>query len=314
MLVFRSIEQVQHKLKNPAITIGNFDGVHRGHKALFKRVKHWAEELNGQSAVMTFDPHPAEVLFPGKPLSFITSHQKKLDLIESCGIDAAIVIPFSHEFSRISATDFVEDVLVAKIGVKAVVVGYDYRFGHSREGDIEFLRRMGEKHGFQVDIVSGIKMDDTVVSSTAIRQMIIQGKMREANRLLGRCFEVSGTVIAGRKRGVTLGFPTANILMPSLTSPRTGVYAVKAEVNGKTYGGAANLGYNPTFGDTDLSLEVHLFDFSGDIYGMPITIRFIDRLRDEKRFSGPDELVRQIRDDVNSAKKILAEIQENDGR
>jgi len=306
MQVFHGIQTVQRKLKNPAITIGNFDGVHKGHQALFQRVKQLAEELNGESVVVTFDPHPLEVLFPKKAPSFITSHRHKLDLIASCGIDATIIIPFDHEFSRMSAREFVEAVLVEKIGARAIVVGHDYRFGHSREGDIAFLKKLGEQYGFKVQIVTGLRANDSVVSSTAIRQMIVSGNIKEANRLLGRFFEVSGTVIPGRKRGVSLGFPTANIRMPAITSPRTGVYVVQAEVDGKTYGGAANLGYNPTFGDTDLSLEAHLFDFDQDIYGKPITVRFIDRLRNELRFSSPAELAAQIRKDVDTAKKILA--------
>jgi riboflavin kinase / FMN adenylyltransferase len=304
MEVFRGIEGIE--LKNPAITIGNFDGVHRGHQELFRKVKHWAEKLNGQSVVITFNPHPIEVLFPGKPLSFITSHEQKLQLIADCGIDAAIIIPFSHEFSKMSAREFVRDLLVGKFGVKAIVVGHDYRFGHSREGDIDFLKQMGGEYGYEVDTVSGIKMNDMVVSSTAIRQMILKGNVKEANDLLGRFFEVSGTVIPGRQRGITLGFPTANIRMPAQASPRMGVYIVEVEVEGNRYGGAANLGYNPTFGDTDLSLEVHIFDFNQDIYGKPITIRFIDRIRDEKRFSGPEELVEQIWKDVKIAKEVLS--------
>lgn len=308
MQVFHGIQTVQRKLKNPAITIGNFDGVHKGHQALFQKVKQLAEKLNGDSVVMTFDPHPLEVLFPQKIPSFLTSHLKKLELIERCGIDATIVVPFDHEFSRMSAREFVETVLVEKIGIKAIIVGYDYRFGHSREGNIDFLRQLGEQHGFMVETVSGISVDDTVVSSTAIRQMIINGDIREANKLLGRFFEVSGTVVPGRKRGTGLGFPTANIQMPSITSPKTGVYAVEAEVDGKIYGGAANLGYNPTFGENDLSLEAHLFDLDRELYGKQITVWFIDRLRDEKRFSSVDELAEQIAKDVAKAKKILAEM------
>lgn len=307
MEIYQGIEQVRHRLKNPAITIGNFDGVHTGHQALFRKVKEWAQKLDGQSVVMTFHPHPLEVLFPGKPLSFITSHEQKLDLIADFGIDATIVVPFSKDFSQISAREFVEDLLVGSIGVKAVVVGYDYRFGRNREGDISFLRQLGEEHGFQVDTVPGIRMDDMVVSSTAIRKMIVEGNISKANQLLGRLFEVSGTIIPGRKRGAGLGFPTANIRMPAQTPPRTGVYVVEAEIDGNTYGGAANLGYNPTFGDVDLSLEVHLFDFNQDVYGKPISVRFIDRLRDEKRFSGPQDLIDQIRKDVETARKIYSE-------
>ncbi len=308
MEVLSGVDDIVRPLKNPVITIGNFDGVHRGHQALFNRVKEWARELDGQSVVITFNPHPLEVLFPSKNIPFITSHDRKLELIEACGIDAVIVLPFNEEFSRIPAREFVADILVGRIGVKAIVVGHDYRFGHSREGDIDFLIALGREYGFEVETVAGIRINDTVVSSTVIRQLILKGKMEEAGRLLGRLYEITGTVVTGRQRGARLlGFPTANIRMSSQASPRTGVYVVQAEVNGRIYGGAANLGYNPTFGDTDFSLEVHLFDFNQDIYGMPITVRFLDRLRDEMRFAGPEDLMEQIRRDVARAKEILAQ-------
>ena len=309
MQVFHGIQAVRGKLKNPAITIGNFDGVHRGHQALFGKVRQWAEKLGGQSAVATFDPHPIEVLSPQNAPAFITCHRLKMDLIADCGIDATIVIPFNHIFSRMSAREFVEIVLVENIGAKAIIVGHDYRFGHSREGNIAFLRQLGSEYGFEVDTVAGIRVNDTMVSSTTIRQMIAGGKISDANKLLGRLFEVSGEVITGQRRGIGLGFPTANIRMPSMASPPTGVYVIEAEVEGKRYGGAANLGYNPTFGNTELSLEAHLFDFDRDIYGKTIVIRFIDRLRDEIRFSGPAELVAQIGKDVAEAKKILSEME-----
>ncbi len=312
MQVFHGIQAVSGKLEKPAITIGNFDGVHKGHQALFEKVRQWAQKLGGQSAVVTFDPHPLEVLSPEKAPPFITCHRLKMDLIARCGIDATIVIPFNHLFSRMSAREFVEIVLVENIGAKAIVVGHDYRFGNSREGNIDFLRQLGGEFGFEVETVSGLRVNDTVVSSTTIRQMIAGGKIKEANKLLGRLFEVSGEVITGQRRGIQMGFPTANIRLPSMASPPTGVYVIEAEVEGKRYGGAANLGYNPTFGNTDLSLEAHLFDFDGDIYGKTIVIRFIDRLREEIRFPGPAELVVQIARDVASAKKILAQMEGRD--
>lgn len=308
MEVYYGIEEIHRPLKNPTITIGNFDGVHRGHQALFQRVKEWSHKLDGESIVMTFNPHPIEVLFPGKGPAYITTHERKMELIASCGIDATIVVPFTLDFALISARDFVKDILVDRIGIKAIVVGYDYRFGNSRAGDIDLLRELGREFGFQVDPVAGIRLEDKVVSSTIIRQLIRKGELKEANRLLGRPFEVLGTVVPGRKRGgALLGFPTANIRMSSQTSPGLGVYAVEADVGGKTYGGAANLGYNPTFGDTDLSLEVFLFDFSGDIYGQPITVRLLERLRSEQRFPSLEDLIAQIRLDVQQAKKILQE-------
>jgi len=307
MEVFVGIENINRTLNRPVLTIGNFDGVHLGHQALFQRVKQRAQSLDGESVVMTFHPHPVEVLSPGNGPLFITEHARKLELIEGCTIDTTIVIPFSHEFAAMSAREFVEGILVNKVGVKALVVGYDYRFGKGREGDIEFLRKLGDEHGFEVEAVSGIKMNETVVSSTAIRQFIQEGQLREANALLGRPYEISGTVVKGRDRGGrVLGFPTANICLSRQAPPKLGVYVVRVEVNGKIYGGAANLGYNPTFGDTDLSVEVHILDFNEDIYGKPVTIHFLERLRDEKRFSGPVELTEQIRKDVQKARFILA--------
>jgi riboflavin kinase/FMN adenylyltransferase len=307
MEIFEGIENIQHPLRNPVLTIGNFDGVHRAHQALFQKVKEWAHKLNGQSAVMTFHPHPISVLAPGKGIVFITPHERKLELISECTIDVAIVLPFSREFARISARDFVKSLLVDKIGVKAVIVGYDYRFGNRREGNIEFLGKMGRQFGFEVDTVAGIELDGSVVSSTAIRQLIQTGELREANKLLGRFFEIAGTVVIGRQRGGRLlGFPTANVNIGSNQAcPKTGIYAVQVEVNGKNYGGAANLGFKPTFGDEELSLEVHIFDFGEDIYGKPIAVRFVDRIRNEQRFSGPEELAVQIRKDVEKARKIL---------
>ncbi|NLI81422.1 MAG: bifunctional riboflavin kinase/FAD synthetase [Deltaproteobacteria bacterium] len=307
MKVFVGVQEIARSIRNPVLTIGNFDGVHRGHQALFHRVREWAEKLHGESVVMTFYPQPLKVLAPETGPPLITLHEKKLELIASCGIDVTIVIPFDREFSKISAPSFVKDILVGKIGVRALVVGYDYRFGHGRQGDIDFLRQMGDEHGFFVDIVSGIRVEETVVSSTLIRQLIKDGDLREACRLLGRPYEVSGTVVTGRGRGGRLlGFPTANVRLSGQACPRPGVYAVQAEVNGAIYGGAANLGYNPTFGDDELSLEVHIFDFDKDIYGKPISVRFIDRLRDEQRFSGMEELVEQIRKDVARAREVLS--------
>ncbi|GKT10091.1 bifunctional riboflavin kinase/FAD synthetase [Desulforhabdus sp. TSK] len=306
MDVFVGIDNISNSLKNPVITIGNFDGVHYGHQILFQQVKDWAHEIQGQSVVMTFNPHPLEVLFPGKGPACITPHEQKLELIAAYGIDVTIVIPFDKDFAKISAHDFVTRLLVEKIGVKAVVVGYDYRFGRNRQGDIDFLQKMGEQYGFEVRTLSGIRMAKTVVSSTAIRQLIKDGNIREVNRLLGHPYEISGTVVTGRQRGGhLLGFPTANIKMSCQAPPRPGVYVAQAIVDGTTYGGAVNLGYNPTFGDTPFTLEVHILDFNEDIYGKTVTVRFFDRLRDEMRFSGIDELREQISRDVLKTREML---------
>jgi riboflavin kinase/FMN adenylyltransferase len=306
MQVITGIENIRRPLIHPALTIGNFDGVHLGHQALFSKVRDWAERLKGQSVVMTFHPHPLAFFRPGNGPAFITTHERKLELIAQAGIEVTIVVPFEETFARTSATQFVQDLLVDRIGIKAIVVGHDYRFGKGREGDIDFLRRMGERHAFDVDAVSGIDVEGTLVSSTLIRQCIQGGDLREAARLLGRPYEIKGAVVPGRNRGARLlGFPTANIDMAGHAAPRRGVYAVRVEIEGRLHGGAANLGYNPTFGDTALSLEVHILDFNEDIYGKTITVRFIDRLRDEQKFSGLEELVRQISLDVERAREIL---------
>ena len=307
MEVFEGIENIRRPLKNPVLAIGNFDGVHRGHQTIFRKAREWAETLTGESVVITFHPHPLQVLAPGQGPLFITDHERKLELIALCGIDVAVVVPFSREFAQMSAGDFVKALLVDKIGAKAIIVGEDYRFGYGREGDIDFLRSMGEKYGFRVETVSGVQMDGTVVSSTLIRQFIQEGDLREANRLLGRPYEIAGIVVPGHQRGGRLlGFPTANIGLSGQAPPKPGVYVVEVEIGDETYGGAANVGYNPTFGGTDLSVEVFVFDFDENIYEKFIRVHFIERLRDEKRFSGPEELTVQIRKDVEKARAILS--------
>ncbi len=308
MDTFVGVGNISRYFKNPVITIGNFDGVHYGHQVLFRKVKDWAAELQGEALVMTFDPHPLEVLFPGKGPARITTHERKLELIAQNGMAATIVIPFTPEFARISAHDFVKKILVDKIGIRGIVVGHDYRFGREREGNIGYLQELGGRYGFEVSTLSGIKMEETIVSSTSVRQLIKDGNIREVNRLLGRAHDISGIVIAGRRRGgKMLGFPTANIRPSSQSLLRTGVYVVRVEVKGKTYGGAANMGYNPTFGDTPCTLEVHILDFNEDIYGEAVTIRFLERLRGERRFSGVEELIAHIKKDVEKTREILAQ-------
>jgi riboflavin kinase/FMN adenylyltransferase len=307
MQIIVGIDKVRGALSNPALTIGNFDGVHRGHRALFSKVQSWADRLQGQSVVMTFNPHPLEVFRPGNGPAFITTHERKLELIAEAGIEVTIVVPFDQGFAQTTATQFVKDLLVDKIGIKAIVVGHDYRFGRAREGDIDFLRKMGGQYDFAVDAVSGVDVEGTLVSSTLIRQCIHGGDIKEAGRLLGRPYEIKGRVVRGRNRGARLlGFPTANIDMAGHAAPKRGIYVVEVDIDGRLYGGAANLGYNPTFGDTALSLEAHIFNFKEDIYDRMVTVRFIDRLRDEKKFSGPEELTRQIQLDVERAREILA--------
>jgi len=311
MKVINGLENVTQPFKNPVLTIGNFDGVHLGHQQLFKHVLKRAREINGEAIVMTFYPHPLKVLRPensGPPV--ITCHNQKIRLIEQCGIDAVITVNFTKEFAQLSAREFVENILLKKIGLKVIVVGWDYQFGRNREGNIEFLKEEGKRLGFAVEVLDSIKVNGMIVSSTMVRKCVLEGDLKKAEKLLGRKYEIVGEVVKGRDRGGRLlGFPTANIRMDDKLCPQTGVYAVEVVVDGKVYGGAANIGYNPTFGDESLSLETHIFDFSGDLYGKEIVVRLVERLREEKKFSGPEELAKQISIDIEKAKKILSNIQ-----
>ncbi len=306
MEIIHDLKEIK-PLKNPVLTIGNFDGVHKGHLALFDRVKEIAKGIKGQSVVMTFEPHPIKVIRPGNGPPLITPIKQKLRLISESGIDVIICLPFTREFASISAHAFVRDILVDLIGVKEVVVGYDYAFGNRRQGDIEFLRNMGQELGFKVHVVDPIYLDNTLVSSTSIRNLIQEGSLPEAKRLLGRDYQISGTVTRGAGRGARmLGFPTANLIPVDELIPRKGVYAVIAETGGKSYFGVCNIGNNPTFGSNALSIETYLLDFKGELLGKDFTIKFVERLREEKTFPSVQELSDQIRRDIEKARELFA--------
>jgi riboflavin kinase/FMN adenylyltransferase len=254
MNIIYDLNELKEPLKNPVLTIGNFDGVHKGHLVLFDRVKARAKAINGQSAVMTFEPHPIKVMKPGNGPPLITPIKQKLDLISSAGIDVIFCIPFTRQFASISAEDFVQDILVGRLGIKEIVVGYDYTFGYKRLGNISLLQEMGDKLGFTVHVVDPMRLDNALVSSTSIRELVQEGNLSEAKKLLGRDYQICGTVIKGKNRGGRLlGFPTANLKLIDELIPRGGVYAVTAIINDKTYFGVTNIGYNPTFGDEALS-------------------------------------------------------------
>jgi riboflavin kinase/FMN adenylyltransferase len=307
MEVIHGIDKIDRKFRNPVITIGNFDGVHIGHLSLFQRVKELAETLGGESIIITFYPHPIKVLSPSNGPPLITSHEQKVHLIEEAGIDVFLVIEFTREFANMSAHDFVHEIIHSKIGARAVVVGPDYRFGHKREGDIPTLTRMGKKLNFEVYVVPDISINGVEVSSSTIREFVTAGELRRAREMLGRDYQVAGRVVRGRDRGGRLlGFPTANLQLIDELTPKPGVYATEVLIEGRLYEGATNIGYSPTFENGAFSVETHVLDFSGDIYGKIIQVRFIERLRDEKTFSGPEELSQQIKKDVDRAREILA--------
>ena len=304
MQVIQDLNVMEGPLVNPVLTIGNFDGVHRAHLALFEKVKERARAIGGSSAVMTFEPHPLRVMNPGNGPPLITPTRQKVELIGRAGIDVLFCLPFTRDFAGISAEDFVKNILVARIGVKELVVGYDYAFGRNREGNIPLLKALGEKLGFMVHLVGPIHVDQVPVSSTSIRRLIREGRLGEAKTLLGRDFEVEGTVVQGHNRGGRLlGYPTANLIPEDELLPKTGVYAVTVLVRGRSYNGVTNVGYNPTFRDKTLSVETHILNFSEDIVGEKIKLTFLHRLRGEKAFKSVTDLTDQISRDICDAQE-----------
>ncbi len=310
MKVFDHLDQIKEPFKRAVITIGNFDGVHIGHQALFHEVIEKAEAIDGTSVAMTFEPHPIRVLKQNNHPPLITLYEQKAELIERTGIDVLICIPFTLEFAALSAEDFIKELLVQKIGMRAIVVGKDYSFGKNREGNIEMLRSYAPQYGFEVIVAGWVKsaraMEDRI-SSTRIRELISDGLMEQAEKMLGRSYQIRGRVVTGRDRGgKLLGIPTANINLSDELCPKTGIYAVTVEFNGQKYKGVANIGYSPTFNDHQFTVEVHILDFNDNIYGKKIRVNFIKRIRDEKKFSSISELIDQIKLDIAAGREILS--------
>ncbi len=334
------IKELQTKLDypNPVVTIGNFDGVHIGHQKIFNRVVEKAHELNGTAVAITFYPHPVRVLAPDKGLKILTTFEDKIRLIASTGIKVIICINFTKEFSRIDSEDFIRNILVEKIGAKWVTVGHNYAFGKGKKGTTSLLRRKGKKYGFGVSVVRYAKVYDDIVSSSRVRSLLLRGRVCETLKMLGRAYHIEGAVIKGAGRGdYLLNTPTANITTPNELVPKEGVYAVKISIGrrqeaidfvsvarvpclltkqgqrtraAEVHNGIANIGKNPTFatafGNIQMSYEVHIFDFNKNLLGQEIRIHFIDRIRDEKKFSGIGELKEQIKKDIQKAKEILS--------
>jgi len=296
------------KVKNPVVTVGTFDGVHIGHSKIFQTMRKLAGECEGETVVVTFHPHPRLVLHAdSKDLKFINTQERKYDLISKNGIDHLVVIPFTKEFAATAADTFVEDILVKKMGVCKLVVGYDHHFGKNREGSFEELLRLSEKHGFGVEQIPAQDIDNIAVSSTKIRKALNEGNIAYANNLLGYEYSITGVVVGGNKIGRKIGFPTANIDLQDEYKLITaiGVYACRILYNGRMYLGMGNIGYRPTINNSDLTIEVHIFDFDEEIYNQTITIFFVDRIRDEVKFKNLDALKEQLTKDRRSAKKIL---------
>jgi len=307
MIVIHDLHELRRPLKDVVLTIGNFDGVHLGHREIFRHVVARANAYSGTSAVMTFVPHPLKVLAPEKLRPMINTYDEKERLLRASRIDMLLCLPFTRDFAQLSAREFVGDILVERIGVRHLIVGYDYAFGREREGDVESLRLLGDQYGFTLEVMEPVREGERLYSSTRVRELIAAGEVREAVSWLGRHFSLEGTVVRGDGRGRGLGFPTANLATAKELLPRRGVYAVKVRLGEEYFDGVANLGENPTFPGATGGVEVHLLDFDQDIYGKPVRIYFIDRLREERAFNGPQQLVAAIHEDIDRARTILAE-------
>lgn len=308
MKVYKGLHEIEKPFYRSALTIGNFDGVHLGHQALFRRVVELAGPRNGDTVALTFEPHPMKVLRPQNPPKLISTMDHKVELIAKAGIEHLICLSFTKEFAGTSARDFVYKILHQTIGMEDLVVGYDYAFGKGRQGNISLLQAMGSKLGFNVHVIPPVTVEGMVVSSTNVREQVTLGKMKNVQILLGRYYQIHGIVQEGiRRGGPVVGFPTANLRIDREDlCLKPGVYVVRVIHQDQCYGGVMNIGYNPTFGGQDLGAEVHIFDFDKDIYGHPIKLDLIQRLRDEKKFAGADELARQITKDVKAARLVLA--------
>lgn len=313
MEVFEGYRALFRPLSAPAVALGNFDGVHCGHQRLIQAATAAAKKQEGDSVVYTFEPHPAKVLAPKFAPQQITTLDRKLELFAELGVDVCVVEPFTKELAAMEPDAFLRQVLVDVVHAQHVVVGYDFTYGRKRSGTIASLRAFADANGFSAEVIEPVDVADIVASSTKVRNFVSTGNLEGARLLLGRNFDVDGSVVKGAGRGRTIGVPTANIKHDAELMPSGGVYAVRtqlldSEQRETTIDGVANLGTNPTFTDsTAMSLEVHLFDFDEDIYDRRVRVSFIERIRGERRFDGVDALVEQIHKDAAAAKEILSE-------
>ncbi len=293
-------------LHGVVVAIGNFDGVHRGHRAVIAAALDRAKALSRPAAVLTFEPHPRAFFNPNEPLFRLTDAANKLRLLAATRLDGAIVLTFDAALARLTAEEFVERILVERFAIGAAVIGFNFHFGARRAGSPQFLIAEGRKRGFAVDVVPSFEDDGRPVSSGPIREALAAGRAAEATELLGFPWFVSGTVIHGDKRGRELGFPTANLRLDAGCGLRHGIYAVRAAVGGRRRDGVASFGRRPMFDSGAVLLEVFLFDFTGDLYGQSIDVAFIDRIRDEAVFASVEDLTRQMQDDSRRAGEALA--------
>jgi riboflavin kinase/FMN adenylyltransferase len=291
---------------SPAVTIGNFDGVHRGHEALVRAAAEWARSEGGDTVVLTFDPHPVSVVDPSRAPVTLSTLDQKAELLEALGVDRLVVAPFNEDLARRPPEDFARLVLAGALQTRKVVVGDNFRFGHDRAGDVTRLADLGRTLGFEVEALAPIQHQGRPISSSRVRRVLLDGAVEEAQVLLGRPYFIDGRVVVGERRGRTLGFPTANLDSENETLPALGVYSARCRVpSGQWEPAVVNVGNRPTFGGRPVSVEAHLLDFDGDLYGAQVRLAFHARLRGEQRFAGPEALVARIREDVAQARDLF---------
>ena len=307
MEVYKQLDSIPFTNGN-VVTIGTFDGCHRGHQDIIKKVTSHANSIDGKSVIITFDPHPRHVLQTKDKLPILMHIDKKLEIFKSLGLDIALIIPFDKNFSKMDASTFLKTIIIDNFDPHSVIVGYDHHFGFNRDGSPDFLKEFGLNNGFEVQIVGPVSDENIIISSTHIRELIRNGYVRRASFELGWVFGFKAKVVHGSGRGAELGFPTANFIPEEENQlvPANGVYFIRGRINGENLYGMCNLGVRPTFNETDFVMEVHFFDMSSnDIYGMLIVVEFLERIRDEKRFSNPEELKNQLIRDKDTCIKLM---------
>lgn len=310
MEVIRALERVKKRYRYPVVTIGTFDGVHVGHREVISRTVEMASAVRGTSIILTFNPHPLKVTRAAPSPPSLISLQHRLRLMEAQGADIVIVVRFTKEFSRMTPPSFVRSVLVEKLRARELFLGGNFRFGRDGSGDLDLMRTLAEEYGLKVTKIDSVEIKGRIVSSTQVRSLIERGKLKEASTFLGRPFSILGTVVRGSERGRLIGYPTANIDPHHETIPPSGVYAVKVGLDDEVFGGILNMGTRPTFAaglPSEPTIEAHIFDFDRKIYGRDIEITFLKKVRDERKFSAKDELIRQIRLDEAKARKLCSQ-------
>ena len=307
MEIFRELDKIP-QFKDSVVTIGTFDGCHRGHQDIIKKVI-YNSEINGSNSILvTFEPHPRHVLQPEVKLPILMHIDRKLDFLKSFNLNAVVVIPFDEEFSKMTANDFLKNIILKQLNASKVIVGYDHHFGFNRDGSPDFLKDESTNSNFEVEIVDPISDQEMIISSTHIRQSIQNGYVRRASFELGWVFGFEAKVVTGSGRGKELGFPTANFIPIEKNQliPANGVYCIRGRINGNSLYGMCNLGVRPTFDETDFVMEVHFFQNEvDDIYSKIITVEFLERVRDEKKFSNPKELIKQLEKDKEICMRLI---------